>query len=82
MQHLTKLRMLRGKAGTVSKTKLSGVETFMAHKEFSQVLPKGNSGYEKIGTVVETKDKVCMCASGLTWCCQPSTAQDITVSPM
>ena len=34
-----------------------GVETFRADKEISTILPKGVSGYEKIGTIVDTNGK-------------------------
>eukprot|EP00667_Euglena_gracilis_P020657 EG_transcript_22412 len=50
-RHMPLSRLLKGKKGTISKTLVGGIQEFQAKKEFSLVLPKGSSGFEKIGTV-------------------------------
>uniref|UniRef100_A0A7S1N9U9 30S ribosomal protein S17, chloroplastic n=1 Tax=Eutreptiella gymnastica TaxID=73025 RepID=A0A7S1N9U9_9EUGL len=56
-KHIPKLQLLKGKVATLSKTLMKGVEPFRADKEISRILPKGVSGYEKIGTIVATYGK-------------------------
>jgi len=50
-RHMPLDRLIHGRKGTITKTLTGGLPQYQEWKETSMLLPKGSSGYEKIGTV-------------------------------